>query len=128
MCSHVCLIWHKKRTIIRSNLLLRFDVSPRLSIIPISKSARSPLFAECESRVELPGDLLLSRCSAPLIAGISHRPSLQLLQKSFPEVLMVRPFLPLAVALSLSPPLFLLSGGKSNLWRFSEKVGKKVER
>ena len=99
--------------IIRSNLLVRFDVYPRLSIIPISKSARSPLFAECESRVELPGDLLLSRCSAPLIAGISHRPSLQLLQKSFPEVLMVRPFLPLSVALSL--PLFFCSRAENRI-------------
>ena len=39
------------------------------------------------------------------------------------------PPLPPSLAVALSLPLFLLSGGKSNWWRFSEKVGKKkVER
>ena len=89
-----------------------------LSVIPFPSFARSPLPTELSSSARS----LAPRCSAPLIAGISHRPSVAAValpppcsccksRSRRPELLMV----------SLS--LFPLSGGKSNLWRFSEKVG-----
>ena len=92
-----------------SSLTLLLD-SRRVSVIPFHSLALLPL-----PSMRAEAELLRSRYSAPLIAGISHRrdrrccrpsfpfalPSLQLLQKSFPEVLMVlSPSLSLSLSLS----------------------------
>ena len=85
--------------------------------------ARPVLFAESESRVELPGDLP----PLTLLGSLDCRHKSSSVAAAVAKVVsggLNGP--PLSVA--LSSPLFLLSGGKSNLWRFSEKVGKKVER
>ena len=99
---------------------LAHSPEPRLTLsYPISflRSISSPDRAELLrslARSSLLGSLDCWHKSSSVRRCRRPSPSLQLLQKSFPEA---------GAFNGLSLSLFPLSGGKSNLWRFSEKVG-----